>query len=81
MPGPVVAPLIVLDDSVVAEGHLDLAIGHVESQEGDGSSAGYMENQPFGRISLDVEREVRSDAEEIHSSTIGLFYCSCEGSN
>jgi len=75
VPVPVVAPLLVLDDSVLPEGHPDLAVGHVERQQGDGSSAGHVEDQPSGGPGLDVQREVRpetreEDNEEVPGSVI-----------
>lgn len=80
VPVPVVALLLVVDDSVLPDCHLDLAIGHVQSQQGDGSSPCYMEDQPFGRLGLDVKREVRPDAQEKCNSEF-CFYCSYAGRN
>lgn len=61
VPLPIVAPQLVLDDSVVAQRHPDLAVGQVESQQRDGSAAAYVEYQPFGRLGVDVEGEVGPD--------------------
>lgn len=64
VPVPVAALLLVLDESVLPEGHLDLAIGHVKSQQGDDSSPCYKENQPFGQLRLYVKREMRPETQE-----------------
>lgn len=62
MPVPVVALLFVLDDSVLPKCHLDLAVGHVQSQQWYGSPPSYMEDQPSGRLGADVKREMGPDA-------------------
>lgn len=59
VPVPIVALLLVLDGSAVAQGHPDLAIGHVQSQQRDDASARHVQDQTFGRVGLDVKREVR----------------------
>lgn len=64
MPVAIIALLLVLDDSVLTKWHLDLAVGHVQSQEGDGSSSCDMEDEPFGRFGIDIKREVRPETHE-----------------
>lgn len=64
VPVAVIAPLLVLDDSVLPKRHLDLAVGHVQSQERDGSSSCYVQDEPFGRIGPDFKREVRPETQE-----------------
>lgn len=48
MPVSVVDLLLMLDDSVFPERKLDLSIGNVQSQKGNTSSAGHMEEPSFG---------------------------------
>lgn len=59
MPVPIVAPLFVVDDSVLPERHLDVAAGDVQSDQRDGPFSCDVEDQPFGGRGLDVEGEVR----------------------
>lgn len=58
MPLAIVAPQLVMNGSVVAQRHLDLAISQIESQQRDQSTAACVQDQPFGRLGLDVEGEV-----------------------
>lgn len=48
MPLPVVAPQLVMNGSVVAQRHFNLAVGHIERQERDDSAAAGVQDQPFG---------------------------------
>ncbi len=64
VPVAIIALLLVLDDSVFSKRHLDLAIGQVQSQQRDGSSPCDVEDQPFGRLGLDVKRKVRPETQE-----------------
>lgn len=80
VPLPIVAPQLVLDDSVVAQRHLDLAVGQVESQQRDGSAAAYVEYQPFGRLGVDVEGEVGPD-KYTRQRKVGKTGCICVSSN
>lgn len=48
VPVSIVALLLVLDDSVLPQRHLDLATGHVQSQQGYDSSPCQVEDQPIG---------------------------------
>lgn len=59
MPVPIIAPLFVVDDSVLPERHLDLAVSNVQSEQGDGPCSCDVEDQPFGGRGLDIEGEVR----------------------
>lgn len=58
VPLPIVASQLVVNCSVVAQRHLDLAISQIESQQRDDSAAACVQDQPFGRFGLDVEGEV-----------------------
>lgn len=80
VPLPIVAPQLVLDDSVVAQRHLDLAVGQVESQQRDGSAAAYVEDQPFGRLGVDVEGEVGPD-KFTRQRQVGETGCICVSPN
>lgn len=61
VPVPVVALLLVLDDSVPPKWHPDLPIGQVHGEQRDDSCPRHVEDQPFGRLGLDVEGEVRPE--------------------
>lgn len=58
VPLAIVAPQLVMNGSVVAQRHLDLAISQIESQQRDDSAAACVQDQPFGRLGLDVDGEV-----------------------
>lgn len=72
VPVPIIAPLSVEDDSVLSKRHLDLAVGDVQSEQGNGSCSWKVEDQPFGRCGLDVEGEVRPGAREEHNSAVKM---------
>lgn len=47
VPVPIVAPLLVEDESLLPKQHLDLAIGYVQSEQGNSSRPWNVEDQPF----------------------------------
>lgn len=67
VPVPIIALLFVVDDSVLPERHLDLAVGDVQSEQGDGSCSCDVEDQPFAGRGLEVEGEVRPGTPQLLS--------------
>lgn len=76
MPHPIVAPQLVTNGSVVAQRQLDLAVSQIESQQGDDSAAACVEDQPFGRLGVDVEGEVGPDKDTRQTAVRGTD-CRC----
>lgn len=72
VPVPIVAPLLVEDDSLLPKRHLDLAIGDVQSEQGNGSRPWNVEDQPFARRGLDVQGEVGPCAREDHNRLVKM---------
>lgn len=72
VPVPIIAHLFVEDDSVLSKPHLDLAIGDVQSKQGNDSCSCNVEDQPFGGRGVDVEGQVRPGAREEHNSAFKM---------
>lgn len=72
VPVPVVAPPLVEDGSLLPKRHLDLAIGDVQSEQGNGSRPWNVEDEPFPRCGLDIQGEVRPCAREDHNHAVKM---------